>query len=73
MCIFKSRLLLSKYKISVKARINKTSCTIQNTKNSKVKYVEKHFGSGTGTGKRILNPGTEVYLQDSKNPERKRL
>ena len=34
-------------------------------KNSKVKYVEKHFGSGTGTGKRILNPGTEVYLQDN--------
>lgn len=34
-------------------------------KNSKVKYVEKHYGSGDGTGKRILNPGTEVYLQES--------
>ncbi len=31
-------------------------------KNSKVKYVEKHYGSGTGTGKRILNPVTEVNL-----------
>lgn len=34
-------------------------------KNSNVKYVEKHYGSGDGTGKRILNPGTEVYLQES--------
>ena len=33
-------------------------------KNAKVKYVEKHFGSGTGTGKRILNPGTEVYMEE---------
>ena len=33
-------------------------------KNSKVKYVEKHFGSGEGTGKRILNPGTEVYMEE---------
>ena len=31
-------------------------------KNSKVKYVEKHYGSGTGEGKRILNPTTEVNL-----------
>jgi len=31
-------------------------------KNSKVKYVEKHYGSGDGKGKRILNPQTEVYL-----------
>lgn len=29
--------------------------------NSKVKYVEKHYGEGDGTGKRILNPVTEVY------------
>lgn len=31
-------------------------------KNSKVKYIEKHFGSGIGKGKRILNPVTEVHL-----------
>ena len=35
-------------------------------KGSKVRYVEKHYGSGHGSGKRILNPGTEVYMeQDS--------
>ena len=33
-------------------------------KNSKVKYVEKHYGSGDGTGKRILNPVTEVELAE---------
>ena len=31
-------------------------------KNCKVKYIEKHYGSGDGTGKRILNPVTEVTL-----------
>lgn len=34
-------------------------------KNSKVKYVEKHFGSGEGSGKRILNPVTEVYMSEN--------
>ena len=33
-------------------------------KNSKVKYVEKHYGDGEGNGKRILNPVTEVYQQE---------
>lgn len=33
-------------------------------KNSRVKYVEKHYGAGEGTGKRILNPGTEVYQEE---------
>ena len=33
-------------------------------KNAKVKYVEKHFGSGKGEGKRILNPVTEVYMEE---------
>lgn len=32
-------------------------------KNSKIKYVEKHYGAGDGSGKRILNPQTEVYMQ----------
>lgn len=38
-------------------------------KNSKVKYVEKHFGSGSGTGKRILNPVTEVYMDENSSCE----
>ena len=33
-------------------------------KNARVKYVEKHYGEGDGTGKRILNPGTEVYMEE---------
>lgn len=33
-------------------------------KNAKVKYVEKHYGEGDGQGKRILNPGTEVYMEE---------
>ena len=33
-------------------------------KNSKVRYVEKHYGSGEGTGKRILDPVTEVYMEE---------
>ena len=31
---------------------------------AKVKYIEKHYGEGSGTGKRILNPVTEVYLKE---------
>lgn len=30
--------------------------------NAKVRYVEKHYGSGDGRGKRIMNPGTEVHM-----------
>ena len=33
-------------------------------KNSKIRYVEKHYGEGDGTGKRILNPVTEVYQEE---------
>ena len=38
-------------------------------KNAKVKYVEKHYGSGTGSGKRILNPVTEVYQEEGSSVE----
>ena len=31
-------------------------------KNSKVKYVEKHYGEGEGRGKRLMNPTTVVNL-----------
>ena len=33
-------------------------------KRAKVKYVEKHYGSGDGAGKRILNPVTEVNMDE---------
>ena len=38
-------------------------------KNAHVKYVEKHYGSGEGKGKRILNPGTEVYQDEGSTVE----
>lgn len=31
-------------------------------KNSKVKYIEKHYGDGEGTGGRVMNPETFVEL-----------
>ena len=30
--------------------------------NSRVRYVEKHYGEGAGTGKRLMNPATVVSL-----------
>ena len=38
-------------------------------KNARVKYVEKHYGSGDGLGKRILNPVTEVYMDEGSSME----
>lgn len=34
-------------------------------KNSKVKYVEKHYGSGDGKGQRIMNPETIVEVGEN--------
>lgn len=34
-------------------------------KNARLKYVEKHYGEGEGTGERILNPTTEVYMDEN--------
>ena len=34
---------------------------------AKVRYVEKHYGSGEGSGK--LNPGTEVYMEEDSSME----
>lgn len=34
-------------------------------KNSYVKYVEKHYGQGDGTGERIMNPTTNVELAEN--------
>lgn len=33
-------------------------------KNAKVRYVEKHYGSGDGSGERIMNPTTEIHLAE---------
>lgn len=33
-------------------------------KNAKLTYVEKHYGEGEGTGARILNPVTEVFMDE---------
>ncbi len=38
-------------------------------KNAKVKYVEKHYGEGTGRGRRIMNPRTEVYIGEGSSVE----
>lgn len=38
-------------------------------KNAKVKYVEKHYGEGDGTGERIMNPTTEVYMEENSSME----
>ncbi len=38
-------------------------------KNAKIRYVEKHYGSGEGAGKRILNPVTEVYMEEGSSCE----
>ena len=36
---------------------------------AKVKYVEKHYGSGDGKGQRILNPVTECYMDGDSSME----
>lgn len=38
-------------------------------KGAKVKYIEKHYGEGNGEGKRILNPITEVKLEEDATME----
>ena len=38
-------------------------------RNAKLRYVEKHYGSGDGRGKRILNPVTEAYLEEGASVE----
>lgn len=33
-------------------------------KNASITYVEKHYGEGSGTGSRILNPVTQIYMEE---------
>ena len=34
-------------------------------KNAHIKYVEKHYGEGDGKGDRILNPTTEIFMDEN--------
>ena len=34
-------------------------------KNAKIQYVEKHYGTGEGTGERIMNPETVVEMDEN--------
>ena len=34
-------------------------------KNAHIKYVEKHYGEGDGNGDRILNPTTEIFMDEN--------
>lgn len=34
-------------------------------KNAKVRYIEKHYGEGDGTGERILNPTTIIHIDEN--------
>ena len=38
-------------------------------KGAHVKYVEKHYGQGEGAGARILNPVTEVTMEENSSME----
>jgi len=33
-------------------------------KNAKLKYVEKHYGEGDGNGSRVMNPTTEITMEE---------
>jgi Fe-S cluster assembly scaffold protein SufB len=38
-------------------------------KNAHVRYVEKHYGQGKGTGERILNPETNIVMEEGSYAE----
>ncbi len=33
-------------------------------KNAKVRYVERHYANGNGTGKKVFDPTTKIYLKE---------
>ena len=39
------------------------------SKGAKIKYIEKHYGEGDGTGDRILNPKTIINLDENASME----
>ncbi len=38
-------------------------------KNASVKYIEKHVGEGNGSGEKILNPITKIFMEDGSHME----
>ncbi len=38
-------------------------------KNARVKYAEKHYGEGEGTGEKIMNPQTIIYMEEGSTVE----
>ena len=38
-------------------------------KNAKVKYIERHYGEGDGNGENVMNPTTEMYLDEGASME----
>jgi Fe-S cluster assembly scaffold protein SufB len=34
-------------------------------KNARIRYVEKHYGDGDGNGKRVMNPATELTMEEN--------
>ena len=38
-------------------------------KSSRLRYVEKHYGEGEGTGERVLNPTTNIYMDEGSSCE----
>ena len=40
---------------------------------ARVKYVEKHYGQGEGTGERVLNPTTEIEIAEEDMAEYSRI
>lgn len=34
-------------------------------KNAKVRYVERHYADGSGTGKKVFDPVTKIYLKEN--------
>ena len=34
-------------------------------KNAKVRYVERHYANGNGTGKKVFDPVTKIYLKEN--------
>ena len=38
-------------------------------KNAKVKYVEKHYASGDGSGENVMNPATQIFMEEGSRME----